>query len=197
MAMRRIAKQHFISDQRLRYRARQNNLDPAEINIYPSKRPPKNARKTISRYFNSFEISDRARFSLRAYGVPFSWQGVVTKSYSTKTMLKLFNINKATLYRWVKEGIMPEAAVKLKVQGKEIYRNTWLYHQVQPVYIWYMHMSARGMKRLIVASNQDEVNVLRRLLIAQEKRWLAKLGVEYIDSHVKKCGKFGVIHLTD
>lgn len=194
MSFRRIAKQHFRSDQELRYKARQQALNPEKISIYPSNKVPKRAKKTISRLFNSFEISDRARFTLRAYGIPFNYQGIVTKSYSTKTVLKLFHISYSTLYKWLQNGILPSAFVKLEIHNG-VFKNYWFYHQVQPVYSWYMHMCARGIERIKPEYYLEEMDILKRLLIAQEKRWYAKLGVRYPNLYADMCGKYGVIHL--
>lgn len=187
MSFKRYSRKHTQLVRNLRFKAREQNLDPAALRIYSSK---KAANSPISKHFNAYRITDRQRFTLKAYGKPFNYQGVMTKRYDIPALLKLFFVHRDTLYRWMRKGYFPEPAIKLAKPAK-VY---WLYHQIQPVYVWYWHLRSRGMSMLNVT--EQDYKLLLRMLLSQEKRWYQRLGIEYIDPYRRTAGKYGVIYLT-
>ncbi len=71
-------------------------------------------------------------------------------------------------------------------------RSYWFYHQVQPVFIWYMYLRSRGIKRIAADDNcrfSELVKNLKRSQIRFEKL----LGIEQIDEYTLIAGNYGVI----
>src|SRR5688500_9471456 len=92
----------------LKRKDREQNLSPDDISVYPSRSVATTARgKVVSTSFNSFAIPYRLRFSLRAYGKPFEYQGIITKRYDVPALLALFQVSRVTLYTWMETGYLP------------------------------------------------------------------------------------------
>lgn len=168
--------------------------DPAGLEIYPSKNP-ETARasngQTYSPAFNAIAIPRRLVITLKAVGKPFKYQGVVTKSYDTETMLALFAIHRATLFRLVEKELLEAPFITIDTPVGR--RKVWFYHQVQPFYVWYMHMKARGYTHLKFGKDSKELALLRRMRHNAEVRFMRMLGVEYVDPYTEKAGKYGVL----
>lgn len=186
MAFRRYSKIHSKALNSLRIKARTNNLAPTDIEPYLSNKAVDNP---VSKYFNAYKLSDRQRFTLKAYGKPFNYQGVMTKRYDMAALLKLFFVNRRTLYDWMEKGYLPEPMFKIVQKPIRVF---WLYHQIQPFYVWYWHLRARGLKTASVTTK--DYQLLLRMLISQERRWYRMLGIEYHDPYRRTAGKYGVIY---
>jgi hypothetical protein len=187
----RLPKHSRIA-QDLKRRAREQNLSPDDISIYPSRSVATTERGAlVSKTFNSLAIPYRLRFSFKKLGKPFDYQGVMTKIYDVPALLALFQVNRSTLYAWIGNGYLPEPALRLSGYNE---RKFWFYHQVQPLFVWYCHMKARGIRYPCSKKTYPkEFKVLQRLLRMQERRWYTRLGLEYQDPYRFRCGKFGVI----
>jgi hypothetical protein len=179
----------------LKRQARKYDLSPDSLNVYPSKNVSLTVRvKLVSKSFNSFAIPYRLSFSLKAWDKPFNYQGVFIKRYDLLPVISLLGIERDTLYYWINKGIFPAPIMVLHgVKDKQY----WFYHQVQPMYVWYHHMKARGISRIDTKGVQEDIKALKRLQLSQERRWFKRLGIEHIDAYTQKAGKFGVIWLTE
>lgn len=108
-------------------------------------------------------------------------------------LCKLFVINRVTLFRWVEKGVMPEPFIKVR-RGDYDEKTLWFYHQVQPVYVWYIHLRSRGIQR-VAANDSCLFPVLQRNLSRSRIRFEKLLGVEQVDQYLVEAGKYGVIQL--
>lgn len=177
-------------------KAREHGLAPEDIAIYPSKTVAVTGRgNTVSKTFNAIAIPKRLRYSLKAWGQPFTYQGIVTKRYDVPAMLAMFGVGRATIYAWIKAGYLPEAFIRVSGKTEKVY---WLYHQVQPMYVWYHHMKARGIRNpCLIRSYPKEHKQLKALQRISDRRWHKLLGIEYQDKYAYFFGKFGVAPLSD
>lgn len=174
--MRKTAKKPVKFTQEARKR------DPASMPFYSSRKPQ---IQVVSTGFNALKISDRQRFTLKAYGKPFNYQGVITKRYDLAALSKIFFTSYFTLYQWIKKGYLPEPQITM--HRKRI----WMYHQIQPFYVWYWHQ--RNKKRTLAGLTEADYKILVRMQRYADMRWHRLLGVEYPDPYREKAGKFGVI----
>jgi len=185
MAFKRRQIKRSIHIQNLTQRGRDGRT-PDDI-VLPVKSTDKS--KPVSKFHNSFALSNRYKFTLRAYGKPFNYHGVLTKCYDIPAMEKLFLVDIKSIYNWVSRGYLPEPYVRvLQSRG----RRYWFYHQVQPFYTWYWNRRARGL-RISHVSARDH-GVLKRLVTIQERQWCIRLGVEFGDPYSRIAGRYGVIY---
>jgi hypothetical protein len=159
--------------------------DPATIPFYSSK---KAQLQVVSRGFNALKISDRQRFTLKAYGKPFNYQGVMTKRYDVPALEKLFFVSSRTIHSWVEKGLLQEPMLVLSYARKRL----WFYHQVQPLYVWYWHIRSRRERMRDLP--EADLKVLKRMQRFSDIRWHKLIGVEWHDPYREKAGKYGVIH---
>lgn len=176
-------------------KARAEGLGPDDASIYMSRvaddiRKPH--VKTIT--MNAITIPEWMRVSLMKTGKIFRHNGVTTRYYTSTTICALLRINKATFSRWRASGLVPEPYVYVQRDGPRI--GYWLYHQVQPLYSWYMHMRSRGIKNIVNAYHEKEIRKLRHLYKLAEKRFMARLGEDYVDPYIKEAGRYGVVWIT-
>jgi hypothetical protein len=174
-------------------RSTYRDRDPEALQFYPSKNPKTvSGGKAVSRKFNSLALPYRYQFLLKAYGKPFKYQGVVTKQYTVKTLMLLFGVSERTLRRWVEFGVLEAPFITLKGQHRTE-RSYWFYHQVQPVYSWFLHLKARGLQ--VSITDECKFSLLRTNKRRARRRFEQLLGIEEVDEYTKIAGKYGVIPL--
>jgi len=164
---------------------------PEEIIVYIGRKVSRTRRdKTVAKVFNAIAIPKWYYFTLKSYGEPFKYHECMTKRYSRPALLRLFGISSSTLLAWVKSGIMPEPI--MRVSGTSNERQYWFYHQVQPVYVWYMHMRSRGITEIHKKAYVAEIEVLQRHIRKQEVLFLRRAGHTVINDYEAVAGKYGV-----
>lgn len=164
--------------------AKTRHRDPATLPFYSSK---KATSQVVSAGYNALAISDRQRFTLKKYGKPFNYQGVMTKRYDLAALCRLFVASHMTIYAWMKIGYLPEPQITIANK-----KRMWMYHQVQPFYVWYWHV--RNRRATLKGVTAEEYAILQRMQKYSDMRWHRLLGVEYDDPYVKVAGKYGVIY---
>ncbi|MET4190631.1 MULTISPECIES: hypothetical protein [unclassified Bradyrhizobium] len=165
--------------------------DPAELEFYPSKRPDRvRSGRTVSRHFNALSIPSRHQFLLKCYGRPFTYQGIITKQYTIKSLTLLFGVSDRTLRRWVEFNIIEPPFIILK-NDTRTERSYWFWHQVQPVYYWYWHLKARGLQ--VGTDERSKYPHLLRARTRAKRRFEDLLGIEHVDPYYRVAGKYGVI----
>jgi len=179
-------------------KARAENLGPDDAKIYVSKMPA-SARtfrgEVVARQLNAIAIPEWWKVTFKKNGAPFKYNGYMTRRYTLTSFTRMLGIGSVTFYSWRKAGYVPEPFLTLQgANGQNTYY--WLYHQVQPVFSWYMHMKSRGVVNISSKRDAKALRELHRMKRQAEKRFLAKLGEDYIDPYVKKAGKYGVIWKT-
>jgi hypothetical protein len=189
---RKIKRVPLLKD--IRRKAREENLDPADMKFYPSKKPPV-LKGAVSKGHNALSVPSRRHYDLVKFGQPFLYQGALTRRYHAKSILALFGIDRSTLTRWSQRGTFPPAFMSVENSDGGSPRLYWLLYQVKPVYIWTEHLKARGLK-VVQASDKDR-KYLQEQLTRAERKWLKRLGEDYADPYTKAAGKYGVIWNTD
>jgi len=170
---------------------------PEELKIYTGRYIARTQRgKAFSKTYKALAIAPWLRFTMLKLGEPFIYHGTVTKRYSAPKMRKLFNISHDALWRMVKSGVLPEPMVRVKGDrtGERVY---WLYHQVQPVYTWVMHMRARGIVKFNAPKYKEERAILHRQLRRAEKRFLKLAGHPINEDYEAMVGRYGVLWIND
>lgn len=189
------AAKRNTATKRLRYNGR--NRKPEELKVYLGRKVARTKRgKSVTKAFKALAIPNWYRYSLRKYGEPFVYHGCLTKRYSRKSLFILFSISHMTLSRWVRDGLMPEPMLRVARPGggESIY---WLYHQVQPVYVWYHHMRSRGIKVIKPTFYPEEMKLLRRQLRKLEALFLQRAGHTIVSDYESFAGKYGVLWINE
>lgn len=170
-------------------KSRREGLGPNSIEIYGTKAPT-----GFKASLNAIETGKRDVYRLRASGVAMSINGTVTLSYSAHKLCRLFDISLRTFNYWISKSIIdiPE----ITVEGKNTHR-LWLYHQVQPVFVWYMHLRARGIQNIVPRFHQEELKALARMKRSYLRIWYKRQGIPFIDDYEKYGGKYGVFWKSD
>jgi transposase len=183
-------------------RARKQELSPDDIEIYPNKRVHNSTDSrgnSVSRAYNALGITQSQRFTLFKYAKAFVYQGYKTRAYDHKAMGELFGVSRDTINSWVERGHLGAPMVHVHQGGRKRY--LWLYHQVQPMYIFYCHernrgttktglrFSAEGLKRLHVETERLEAAFRRAAGLPPKTRTIR-------DAYREAAGLYGVIWLS-
>lgn len=176
--------------------ARRENLSPDDFEFYNAKRPSKYRPHTYAHIYSSYHMSDREMFTLKKYGKPFFYYNVFFRRYGMPALKKLFNTSHTRIHAMINRGLLPEPFMIVE-RTNGMKERFWLYHQVFPVYQWYLALRHRGLAAYI-PRNMERVDILvlkHRLHVAQ-RAFERKLSVDKVDKYTEIAGKYGVIPIA-